>query len=60
VGGEIGRERGNAFEEVLGEIEDHWFLWLRATRLGKGVPRIWQFRSGGWMAFRLRVWRLLI
>ena len=49
VGGEIGRERGDAFEEVLGadlEIEGHRFLWLSAARagLGQGVPRIWQFR----------------
>ena len=43
VGGKIGRESGDALEEVLGsgiEIEDHWFLRLRATRwrLGKGAP----------------------
>ena len=34
VGGEIGRERGDALEEVLGsgtEIEDHRFLWLSAA-----------------------------
>jgi hypothetical protein len=50
VGGEVGRERGDAFEEVLGadlEIEGHRFLWLSAARarLGQGAPRIWQFRS---------------
>ena len=47
VGGEIGRERGNAFEEVLGadlEIEDHWLLWLRAARFGKGAPGSGLFR----------------
>ena len=43
VGGEIGRESGDALEEVLGadlEIEGHRFLWLSAARrwLGKGVP----------------------
>jgi hypothetical protein len=35
VGGEVGRERGDAFEEVLGadlEIEGHRFLWLSAAR----------------------------
>ena len=40
----IGRERGDALEEVSGsgtEIEDHWFLRLSAARrrwLGKGAP----------------------
>jgi hypothetical protein len=44
VCGEIGRERGNALEEVLGsgtEVEDHRFLRLSAARrrwLGKGAP----------------------
>jgi hypothetical protein len=42
--GEIGRERGDALEEVLGSgtgIEDHRFLRLsvaRRRRLGKGAP----------------------
>jgi hypothetical protein len=42
--GEIGRERGDALEEVLGsgtEIEGHRLLRLsaaRGRRLGKGVP----------------------
>jgi hypothetical protein len=43
VCGEIGRERGDTLEEVLGsgtEIEDHRFLRLSAARrrLGKGAP----------------------
>ena len=41
VGGEIGRESGDALEEVLGsgtEIEDHRFLRLSAARLGEGAP----------------------
>ena len=52
VGGEIGRERGDAFEEGLGagiEIEYHRVpLCLRATRFGKGEP--------GSGLFRVRVW----
>jgi hypothetical protein len=46
---EIGRESGDAFEEVLGssiEIEDHRFLWLSAARFGKGAPGSWLFRCG--------------
>jgi hypothetical protein len=49
AGGEIGRERGDAFEEVLCsgiEIEDHRFLRLRATRFGKGAPGSGLFRCG--------------
>jgi hypothetical protein len=41
VCGEIGRESGDALEEVLGsdtEIEDHRFLRLSAARLGEGAP----------------------
>jgi hypothetical protein len=43
MGGEIGRERGDALEEVLcsgTEIEGHRLLGLSAAsgRLGKGVP----------------------
>jgi hypothetical protein len=41
VGGETGRERGDALEEVLGastKIEDHRFLRLSAARPGKGTP----------------------
>jgi hypothetical protein len=43
AGGEIGRERGDALEEVLGsgtEIEDHRLLGLSAARrrLGKSAP----------------------
>jgi hypothetical protein len=52
--GEIGRERGDALEEVLGsgiEIEDHWFLRLRSAarrrRLGKGAPGSGLFRIIG-------------
>jgi hypothetical protein len=43
VGGQIGRESGDALEEVFGsgiEIEDHRFLRLSAARrgFGKGAP----------------------
>jgi hypothetical protein len=53
VGGEIGRERGDALEEVLGsgtEIEGYRFLWLSAARrrwLGKGAPGSGLFRILG-------------
>jgi hypothetical protein len=53
VGGEIGRERGDASEEVLGaglEIEGNRFLRLSAARrrrLGKVAPGIGLFRILG-------------
>ena len=50
VCGEIGRESGDALEEVLGastEIEDHRFLRLSASRLGEGVPGSGLFRVLG-------------
>jgi hypothetical protein len=52
-GGEIGRERGDALEEVLGagsEIEDHRLLGLsaaRGRRLGK-VKLLWQLFGVSW------------
>src|SRR5271166_6962125 len=50
VGGEIGRESGDALEEVLGastKIEDHRFLRLSASRLGEGAPGSGLFRVLG-------------
>ena len=54
VGGEIGRERGDALEEVLcsgPEIEGHRLLRLSAARrrLGKGAPGSGLFRILGQM-----------
>jgi hypothetical protein len=50
-GRRIGRESGEALEEVLGsgiEINDHPFLRLRAARrrLGKGSPGSRLFQNG--------------
>jgi hypothetical protein len=66
VAGEIGRERGDTSEEVLGsgtEIEDHWFLRLSAARrrwLGKGAPGSGLFRILGHKKDGRRGFRILL
>jgi hypothetical protein len=53
VGGEIGRERGEALKEVFGsgiEIEDHRFLRLSAARRRRLVKAklLWQLFCVSW------------
>jgi hypothetical protein len=50
MGGEIGRERGDALEEILcsgTEIEDHRFLWQRGGGLVKARQEAHACRQDG-------------